>query len=385
MIGRKSKQWLERYVDGNEVTLLHSGDQFFNALEEHMRNAKKLIHLQIYILEPDSTGMHIIKLLKEAAARGVQVYVVLDAFGSQNMHASHMQDMQGSGINIRKFAPMLRGIRISISRRMHHKIFVADGDVAITGGLNISDSYFGMNMAPWLDYGVQLRGPICAELERTCRERWRRQFHRNRLPVEHPKKCGAIRARASRNDWFRNRSQISKTYRDMLSRASKEVLMLSPYFLPGYHLTRLIMRARKRGVRVVLVLPGLSDVPLVKHATEHLYSTFLHRGIEIYEWKETVLHGKIAVMDSSWCTIGSYNPNALSDYLSMEMNIDIDDIDFSARLRREIESRIISHSRKITEDNYRKSNSLYMSIFNRIAYYIIWFLLRLQYLLTSSK
>ncbi|MFZ2655783.1 MAG: phospholipase D-like domain-containing protein [Victivallales bacterium] len=385
IIGRKSKRWHERYVDGNEVKLLHGGAEFFLALEEHIRNARKTIQLQIYMLDPDDTGMRIIRLLKEAAARGVQVYVVLDAFGSQRIHENHIQDMLKTGIHIRKFAPMLSGLRISISRRMHHKIFVADGEIALTGGLNISDSYFGMHEAPWLDYGVQLRGPLCAEMEITCRARWRRQFRKNKIPVEHPPECGAVRARTSRNDWFRGRSQISKSYRDMLSRASKEVLMLSPYFLPGYRLTRLIMCARKRGVRVVLVLPGISDVPLMKNATDHLYATFLRHGIEIYEWKETVLHGKIAVMDSSWCTIGSYNPNVMSDYLSMEMNIDVDNIEFSSRLREEIESRIISHCRKITEDNYRKSNSFIMSMFNRIAYYTFWILLRLQYLLTSSK
>ncbi len=385
MIGRKSKRWLGRYVDGNDISLLHGGEEFFTALEQHIRSASRLVHLQIYILEPDDTGMRIIALLKDAAARGVQVYVVVDAFGSQNLTERHMQELASCGIHIRKFSLLFSGHGMGIGRRMHHKIFLADGEVAITGGLNISNKYRGWKETPWLDYGVKIRGPLCAEIEKVCRLRWKRQFSHGRNPFTAPAPCGTMRARASRNDWFRNRVQISHSYIDMLRMAKKEVLMLSPYFLPGYHLTSVLLRTRRRGVRVVLVLPGISDVPLVKRATEHLYSTFLRHGIEIYEWKESVLHGKIALMDSAWCTIGSYNPNALSDYLSMELNIDIDNADFAAVLHEEVDLRILSRCRRITDDEYARSSSIFSNAMNSVAYYAIWLFLRIQYLMTRRK
>ncbi|HBC87306.1 MAG TPA: hypothetical protein DCZ94_10155 [Lentisphaeria bacterium] len=383
MIWKKTKRWLGRYVDGNDVKLLHSGEEFFTALETHIRNAKALIHLQIYIFEPDDTGIRIINLLKEAAARGVQVYVVLDAFGSQDFSSVTIQEMDSCGIHIRKFSPFL-WMNFSLERKMHHKIFVADEEIALIAGLNISNSYRGSGTeAPWLDFGVQIRGPLCAEMEKACRERWKRQFRK--APLKIPSESGSVRARTSRNDWFRSKVHISATYLDMLRNSSREVLMLAPYFLPGYRFMRLLLKARKRGVRVVLVLPGISDVPLIKHATDHLYSLLLLHGVEIYEWKQTVLHGKAAIVDSSWCTIGSYNPNALSDYLSLEMNIDIDDRSFSAQFREELEREIISKCRKITEVEHSRSGNYLMRLFNTLAYHSTWFLLRLQYMLTSRR
>ncbi len=385
MISRKLKRWQSRYVDGNEIRLLHSGEEFFSALERNIQEAKSHIHIQVYTLEPDETGMRIISLLKEAAMRGVRVYAIFDAFGSQNLAESHLQDMRNSGIIVRKFSPLFSGIRIKLGRKMHHKIFVADGEIALTGGLNISNSYSGRGETPWLDFGVQVRGPICGELEKTCRMRWKREFRRNKFPLALPTTSGTSRVRASRNDWFRNRTQISATYADMVKLAKKEIFILSPYFLPGYRFLRSLLHARKGGVRIILVLPGLSDVPLVKYATEHLYATLLPKGIDIYEWKDSVLHGKIAIMDSAWCTIGSYNPNALSDYLSLEMNIDIDDGAFSSQFREELEKTIITKCTKITVDEYARSSTLMKKIVNGLAYHATWLLLRLQFVLTTRK
>ena len=134
-------------ADGTKyIELVHSGEDYFVRLKEIINKAEKEIHLQTYIFENDDTGNLIANCLIEAALRKVNVYILLDAYGSAALPDSFVQDLLDHGIQLRFFSPLFSLNNFYIGRRMHHKVVVADGSTALVGGINIGDKYHGLIM-----------------------------------------------------------------------------------------------------------------------------------------------------------------------------------------------------------------------------------------------
>tara|TARA_R110002050_G_scaffold271612_3_gene415144 strand:- start:33467 stop:34087 length:621 start_codon:yes stop_codon:yes gene_type:complete len=151
------------------VELVHSGKDYFLRLKELIDTAEKEIYLQTYIFENDGTGNLIVNCLKEAVQRKVKVYVLLDAYGSEALPDSFIQDLLDHGIQLRFFSPLFSLNNFYLGRRMHHKVVVTDGSMALIGGINIGDKYHGnMNTEPWLDYAVQLYCTAAEDLQKLC-------------------------------------------------------------------------------------------------------------------------------------------------------------------------------------------------------------------------
>ena len=124
--------------------------------------------------------------------------------------------------------------------------------------------------------------------------------------------------RIRRNDWVRRKNEITATYVSMLRTANKQITILCSYFLPVKVIRKQMVYAVKRGVSIRVIAAGRSDVMLAKYAERWLYDWLLRNGIELYEYQRNVLHGKIAVSDDEWITIGSYNINNISTYAGIE-------------------------------------------------------------------
>ena len=165
----------------------------------------------------------------------------------------------------------------------------------------------------------------------------------------------------------------------MLRHASSHLIIMSPYFLPGNELRKQMARAAKRGVKIKVILSGVSDVAIVKWAERYVYQWLLRNRIEIHEYQKNVLHGKMATYDNLWTPIGSYNVNNLSAYASIELNLDVANSDFAKTADRELEKIIADDCVQITEEDYKKRNGF----FRRMIHFLSYESLRLVLFLTT--
>ncbi|MEK6616576.1 MAG: phospholipase D-like domain-containing protein [Bacteroidota bacterium] len=357
---------------GNAIELVHSGEDYFYRLRNIILNAKSEIHLQTYIFENDSTGIEIADALKEAASRNVKVYVLLDGYGSAKLPVSFADNLKRHGVFLRFFSSFFSKNNFYLGRRLHHKVVVADGNIALIGGINIADKYFGTAAKePWLDYAVQIEHEKIGEhLQQLCRKIYyrKKKIERKTKPVLHSVRLASVRI--LQNDWLKRKNEIYNSYITAIHNSKQEIIIVGSYFLPGRRLTNALKTASRRGVKIKLILSGISDVPLVGRAICHLYSSLLKQNIELYEWNKSVLHGKAALIDNQWTTIGSFNLNHLSSYGSIEMNVEIHSPEFSKTFLSEL-NRVIAQCENITYQTLKTRRGIFANTINWIAYRLV--------------
>lgn len=353
------------------IQLVHSGLDYFSRLEHLIRNSEFEIHIQIYILDDDATGKIIMEALKKAAARKVKIYLLLDGFGSFSIATETIQELRKSGIHCRFFAPLFSANTFYIGRRMHHKVAIIDAKTVLIGGINIANKYRGTNTkSPWLDYAVAINNEQIAEpLRKLCNAIYfkKKMLSRNKIstlfkPQEH--------ISILRNDWLNRRNEISNAYIKSISEAKSEIYVVGGYFLPGRKLTMALKKAAKNKVKIKLILTGISDVPMARRAGCHLYSKLLNHNIELYEWNQSVLHGKAAIIDQRWTTIGSFNLNNLSSYASIEMNVEINSESFAKKFQLDLDE-IISQCQRMTPESLKIRNHFMTKAFNWLSFWMV--------------
>lgn len=362
----------------NKVRLIRGGSSYFNELLLMIKAAKKSIHLQTYIFDEDETGKLVAGELIAASSRGVMVYLLVDGYASQNLSETFINQLKSSGIHFRWFEPVFHSKHFYIGRRLHHKILVTDAQQSLVAGMNISNRYNDMpGQKAWLDWGVFCEGEVSVELYHLCIKIWNRsgwgtkekQVLDDEAMVKFKKNECLVRVR--RNDWVRGKNQINRTYFEMFKKAQANITIMSSYFVPGRIFRKNLIHAAKRGVRIKLVVTGISDVALVKHAERYLYRVLLKNKVEVYEYQPNVLHGKISTYDSKFVTIGSYNVNNLSAYLSVELNIDVLNEPFANEVETALEKIITDDCIKITEKEFEMHNSFIKRIWQKICFEIL--------------
>lgn len=359
-------------VASETITLVHSGEDYFSRLEQIIRDSKSEIHIQTYIFENDTIGKKIIVALKEAASRNVKIYILLDGFGSFSFPSEVINDLRRNGINIRFFSPLFSANSLYIGRRLHHKVIVADAKIALIGGINIADKYHGTaTEAPWLDYAVQLNDEKIAEsLTKLCVDIYFRKRRVNRKKI-----ASVIHANEEsvvsilQNDWLKRKTEIFEAYIKSISNAKKEIVIVGSYFLPGRKLINTLKKASRNDVKIKLILSGISDLPMARRASCHFYSKLLKYNIELYEWEKSILHGKAAVVDNNWTTIGSFNLNNLSSFGSIEMNVGINSAEFSNNYLLHL-NQIMAQSERITPESLELTDGLPSKFINWVSYWI---------------
>jgi len=336
------------------VRLIYSGNDYFDTLEPLLQSAKQTIHLQTYIFEDDETGNRVATALKEAAKRGVEVFMILDGYGSRSLSEKFVAELRLAGIHFRFFSPFFSFQNIYIGRRLHQKVVVVDAQTALIGGINIADKYRGTaTQSPWLDYAVLLNGTICGAIQGICEQIYGRKVKIKRFKKNVPTENGDANFSVSirQNDRFRKKREISDSYLRAIKSAKVTIYIVGSYFLPGKKLRKALVKAAKRGVSVHIILAGISDIPLFQSATAYLYALLFRAKINIYEYKKSVLHGKVATVDGEWATIGSFNLNYLSAYGSIELNVDVHNTPFAAALKQHLEVLITADCDIIQPEN----------------------------------
>ena len=338
------------WIEGNDIRLLENGEEFFPRVFACIANASQEIILETFILFEDKVGLQLQEALVAAARRGVQVDMTIDGFGSPDLSDHFLASLTEAGVRIHVFDPgkRLLGWRMNVLRRMHRKIVVVDGTIAFVGGINYSADHladFGPEAKQ--DYAVEIRGPLVAEIHRFThtalaqgqryqryqrnRQWWRRRKRLRTHPGDLPRE-GAAAAMLVVRDNGDHTTDIERHYRIAIRAARHRVVIANAYFFPGYRLMKELRRAARRGVDVRLILQGEPDMAIVKTAATMLYHQLLGAGVRIYEYSERPLHGKVALMDDEWATVGSSNLDPLSLALNLEANVIIRDRAFNQHL-----------------------------------------------------
>ncbi|WP_137937242.1 cardiolipin synthase ClsB [Chitinivorax sp. B] len=349
---------MERYYNGNRIELLKNGDGYFPVLLQEMAAARYSIHLETYIFELDDSGLPVAEALISAARRGVQVQLLLDGFGARDFPADWQARMLDAGIKLLFFRPELSrwALQRRRLRRLHRKIAVIDARVAFVGGINIiDDRNTPHQVPPRYDYAVRVQGPLLVSIHDAVRHMWWQvcwaQFKQPWLIVpSYPAEtmiAGDMEAALVVRDNLRHRRAIEQSYLQAVQRARREIVIANAYFLPGIAFRRALFAAARRGVRVVVLLQGRVEYLLLHYATRTLYRSFLDNGIEIWEYRRSFMHAKVAVVDGVWATVGSSNIDPFSLLMAREANVVVRDSRFAAELRHDLMQSLAESSAQI--------------------------------------
>lgn len=332
---------------GNRARVLENGEAFFPAVFAAIACARRQVLVETFILFDDPVGRELRAVLIAAARRGLRVALTIDGYGSPDLSAAFIGGMTEAGVDVRCFDPRPRilGVRFHVFRRLHRKIVVVDSDCAFVGGLNFSLEHmrrFGVESKQ--DYAVRVEGPIVDHIRaladialagRDPPRTWPWWRSRVRAPAVTQRDPGTA-ARLVWRDNAHHRDDIELHYRMAIRQARREVLIANAYFFPSYRMVRELRAAARRGVRVCLVLQGRSDHTVMTWGARSLYAYLMSAGVEIHEYGERALHGKIAVVDDGWSTVGSSNLDPASLGLNLEANLLFDDPALAADLRQRI-------------------------------------------------
>ena len=354
------------------AALVHSGEDYFSRLEHIILESKSEIHIQTYIFEYDAIGKRIIAALKIAALRNVKIYILLDGFGSFSFPKQVLNDLKQNGINIRFFSPLFSANSFYLGRRLHHKVIVSDSKTVLIGGINIADKYHGTTKTPaWLDYAVQIQDEkMGIPLAKLCMNIYYKKRRVSRKKIASVINYnGETAFRVLQNDWLKRKNEIYKAYLKSIGEANKEIVIVGSYFLPGRKLIATLNNASRNKVKIKLILSGISDLPMARRASCHLYSKLLRYNIELYEWKSSILHGKTAVVDNIWTTIGSFNLNNLSSFGSIEMNVEIDSVEFSNNYLLHL-NKIMEQCERISSGSLELRDGIPTKLLNWVCYWI---------------
>jgi cardiolipin synthase len=355
---------MAEFIDGNRISLVRSGIEYFPELISQCDAARHEIHLETYIFEDDATGRAIAGALARAARRGVATHVMVDGFGSQDLDRALVREMTDAGVEFlvyrRQISPWtLRRTRL---RRLHRKIALFDARVAFVGGINIMDEVAQPDgsVLPRFDYAVRVEGPLIAEIQRVVKRLWNRVVAytvASHVPVAGPapreERAGTQRAAFVVRDNILHRRDIEQEYLRAITRARTEILIANAYFLPGLAFRRALFDAAARGVRVTLFLQGKVEYVLQHYATRALYGSLLDAGVEIYEYHKSFMHAKAAVIDRQWATVGSSNIDPFSLLLAREANVMIEDAAFAWDLRSDLMTAIADGATQIGRERWQ--------------------------------
>lgn len=361
-----------RFVGGNQVELLQGGDALFPRMCQAIAAAQHDVWLATYIFHDDPAARRVADALKEAAARGVAVHLVVDGFGSIRSMSAVRALFAGSTVQMEVFRPLDRWyswLQPGQLRRLHQKLCVCDTQVAFVGGINLIDDRNDMNHgwsdAPRLDFAVCVRGALAESVAATARAMWARahlargwrqevrELARSAQPVREAmdllrelrvRRRGPaaedrqpVRAAFLVRDNLRQRRAIERSYIDAIRGARQQLDIAVPYFYPGHGFRNALRRAARRGVRVRLLLQGKVDYRIAALAARALYDEMRSTGIRIYEYTPAFLHAKVAVVDGHWATVGSSNIDPLSLLLNLEANVVVRDAGFAEALSQRFE------------------------------------------------
>ena len=344
---------------GNRTRALVNGDQIFPDMLRAIRGAQKTITFEMYIYWKGGMGEQFTAALAERAQAGVKVHVLIDALGSQKIDESVIDRLRAAGARVELYNPVRWHSIARMNNRTHRKIMVVDGAIGYTGGVGIGDEWTGNAQDPehWRDTHFRLEGPAVAQMQAAFMENWievtGEVLHGPEyFPELSP--AGGELAQFFVSSPGGGGESAQLLYLMSIAAAGRSIQLSAAYFVPDDNEVRQLVAARRRGVRVQIIVPGpVTDSAAVRRASRSTWGALLRAGVEIYEYQPTFYHVKVMIVDGLWVTVGSTNFDTRSFSTNDEANLNIYDRAF-AQAQADIFAQDLKRSRRITLEEWQR-------------------------------
>jgi cardiolipin synthase len=363
---------------GNQVMVYTNGAEFYPAMIDAIRNATRSVNMECYIFQPGRIADQFIDALSDRARKGVNVTVVVDAIGSFNLWGRPVRRLRAAGCRIESYQRLRWYSLARFNNRTHRELLIVDGRVAFAGGAGIADwwAYPKGRRPAWRDTMAKFEGPIVAALQGVSAENWLEccgeiltgpEYFPN---LDRAGETTAFVIRSSPSD----RSTASRvTFQLLMEGADREVRISTPYFLPDRALRRALVEIASRGVAVSVIVPGRrTDQRWVRLASRRMWGQLLAAGVQIYEYRATMTHVKVMIIDGLWAVLGTTNIDNRSFEHNDEVNVGLRDSAVAARLMKDYQ-RDLEHCQQITLERWRRR-----PIWEKVAGPFVWILERQQ-------
>ncbi|HOI05659.1 MAG TPA: phospholipase D-like domain-containing protein [Deltaproteobacteria bacterium] len=327
-------------IPGNEVRLLKDASENYPAWIEAMESAEKSIHFENYIFRDDDTGELFARVLKDKARQGVKVRLIYDWMGALGRTSRRFwEQLASAGVEVRCFNPPRLRHPLSWVSRDHRKMIAVDGCVGFVTGLCVGRMWVGCperGIPPWRDTGIMVKGPAVSDIERSFADVWATMgpaLPEDEVPGRgsiHPEGDVTLRVVAS----IPNTAGLFRLDQLIAAAARHSLWLTDAYFIGFTPYVQALQAAAMDGVDVRLLVPGTTDIPIVRAVTRAGYQPLLEAGVRIFEWNGPMLHAKTAVADSRWARIGSSNLNLLSWIGNYELDVAVEDEEFALAMER---------------------------------------------------
>lgn len=323
----------------SDFRLYTYGNDLYDALFTDIKQAKHHVHVLFFIVKNDDISRTFLKLLIDKAQEGIEVRLLLDRFGSHYLSKEAIYSLQKHGVSF-SFCHKVKFPYpfFSANQRNHRKITVIDGKIGYIGGFNIGEEYLGHNqrLGLWRDYHLRLTGEGIQDLQKQFLHDWLDDTDQNLLdsslyfPMQQP---GTIIHRFIPTDG----AYLQNTFLHLIESAKKELFIGTPYFIPGKKIMNALLKARKRGVQITILVPQKADHALVREAKFPYCRKLIQAGCNIYAFQQGFFHAKIIIVDDHTCDIGTANFDMRSIYINHEINCLLYDKHFIQEVKRKFE------------------------------------------------
>ncbi len=301
-----------------------SSKQAWNAMYRSIETAKKSIYWEVYIFLDDRIGSKFFDLLEEKSKAGLDVKLIIDYWGSFALSKKRVEQLKKAGVDIHLFqekkSKKFKGFWKRFEIRVHRKVLIVDEKIGYIGGVNV-----GVEMENWLDIQMSVRGKVVRSLLRAFAKLYIKAGG-DKKEVKHLLKY-KYRAMQDEVDLIydhprENYSRARKKYAEALTKARERVILFSPYYFPDKEFIKALWNAKKRGIRVDLLIPFRTDLRYVTYAAYAWFSLTRAIGVKIH-LTDKMMHGKGVIVDDDWAMIGSSNIDHVSFYTHYEANIQV--------------------------------------------------------------
>ncbi|HET7218583.1 MAG TPA: phospholipase D-like domain-containing protein [Vicinamibacterales bacterium] len=344
---------------GNRVEIFTNGDQFYPAMLDAIRGAQHSINMELYIFQPGRIANQFITALSERATHGVNVTIVVDAIGSFSLWGRPVKRLRKAGCRIESYQRLRWYSLARLNNRTHRELLIVDGRIGFAGGAGIADWWMfnGKHKRPWRDTMARVEGPVVAALQGVAAENWLECCGEILTGPEYfpdLEPAGDMTAFVVRSSPSDRATTSRVAFQLLMEGADRELRINTPYFLPDRALRRALVNLAKRGVRVAIIVPGrATDQRWVRLASRRMWGMLLEAGVRIFEYRDTMMHAKVMVVDGKWSVLGTTNMDNRSFEHNDEVNIAMLDPGVAARLLVDFE-RDLRDSDEMTLERWRR-------------------------------
>jgi cardiolipin synthase len=345
-------------VDGNAVQNLENGVRIFPAMLAAIHGAERSITFESYIYWSGKVGREFATALEERARAGVQVHVLIDWAGSQQLEDSLVEEMQAAGVEVRLYHPLRWYNLARMNNRTHRKLLVVDGRIGFTGGVGIADPWDGdaADARHWRESHYRLEGPAVAQMQAAFMDNWIKTSGKvlqgaEYFPALQP--AGTALAQVFTSSPSGGGDSMQLMYLLSVTAAERRIDLSAAYFVPDELTRRALRQALARGVKVRIIVPGANtDVEVARRASRADWGELLQAGAQIYEYQPAMFHCKMMLVDGQLASVGSTNFDNRSFRLNDEANLNIYDADFVRELESVFEADL-RVSRRISYEQWQ--------------------------------